>query len=112
MNVPSPLSVAIGPPAGSQPHQGPVILTSVASALTVNERPEAGGGVGPSHADVASEVSISPMSSCLSIQLPGFETLLQRTSNEVDSGAPSFHVKVTFAIPFSRTIADTPAGSL
>ena len=35
VQVPSPLSAAAGPPAGSQPHQGPVNLTAVAVEQTL-----------------------------------------------------------------------------
>ena len=35
VHVPSPLSEAIGPPAGSQPQKGPVNRTSVAVAQTL-----------------------------------------------------------------------------
>ena len=35
VQVPSPLLAASGPPAGSQPHQGPVNLTDVAVEQTL-----------------------------------------------------------------------------
>jgi hypothetical protein len=39
VQVPSPLSTASGPAAGSQPHQGPVIRTAEASEVTVKATP-------------------------------------------------------------------------
>ena len=103
--VPSPLSVATGPPFGSQFHHGPVRRTADPEVVTDIFRP-----VGSLVAQV-DLVSIDGRSSFLNIQLPPLDSLLQRTSNEVESGAPLFQVILTVATPFASVISETPAAS-
>ena len=114
LQVPSPLSVATGPSV-PQPHQGPVIPTVVASAVTVSVSVGVGSGSGsvppvspPGH---TFDVSILPRPSvpspALTIWLPPDASSLHNIVKLVVAGiVPSAHVISAVATPSAIVVAE------
>ena len=104
LQVPSPLSVATGPSV-PQLHQGPVIPTVVASAVTVNVSVgvsgSGSGAVPPAHTfDVSMLPRPSVPSPALTIWLPGCASSLHNIVKLVVAGiVPAAHVISDVATP-------------